>query len=37
MNVLVLFLMLTAYGWPIAQFFALKPPQAIVHRVDLGG
>jgi cytochrome c oxidase subunit 1 len=36
-NVLVLFLMLTAYGWPIAQFFALKPPQAIVHRVDLGG
>jgi cytochrome c oxidase subunit I len=36
-NVLVLFLMLTAYGWPIAQFFVLKPPQAVVHRVDRGG
>jgi cytochrome c oxidase subunit I len=36
-NVLVLFLMLTAYGWPIAKFFMLKPPQAVVHRVDRGG
>src|SRR3954470_18140532 len=33
-NVLVLVLMLAAYGYPIAQFFILKPPQAIVHRVD---
>ena len=36
-NALVLFLMLAAYGWPIAQFFVLQPPQAVVHRVDRGG
>ncbi len=33
-NGLVLVLMAAAYGWPIAQFFVLDPPQAIVHRVD---
>ncbi len=33
-NWLVLFLMLAAYGYPIAQFFILTPPQAVVHRVD---
>jgi cytochrome c oxidase subunit 1 len=32
-NVLVLVLMLAAYGWPLAQFAVLKPPQAVVHRV----
>ena len=26
--------MVAAYGYPIAQFFILKPPEAIVHRVD---
>ncbi len=36
-NVVVGVLMLLAYGWPIAQFFTLQPPQAIVHRVDRGG
>lgn len=36
-NVLVLFLMIAAYGWPIAQFFVLEAPQAVVHRVDRGG
>jgi cytochrome c oxidase subunit 1 len=36
-NVLVLFLMVAAYGWPIAQFFVLEAPQAVVHRVDRGG
>jgi len=36
-NVLVLFLMVAAYGWPIAQFFVLGAPQAVVHRVDRGG
>jgi cytochrome c oxidase subunit I len=36
-NVLVLVLMLTAYGWPIAQFFVIQPPSAVVHRVDRGG
>lgn len=36
-NVLVLILMVTAYGWPIAQFFVLQPPHAVVHRVDRGG
>jgi cytochrome c oxidase subunit I len=34
-NVVVLVLMLTAYGYPIAQSFILSPPQANVHR--LGG
>lgn len=33
-NVLVLVLMVAAYGYPIAQFFILKPPEAIIHRVD---
>lgn len=33
-NVLVLLLMTAAYAFPIAQFFILKPPQAVVHRVD---
>jgi cytochrome c oxidase subunit I len=33
-NVLVLALMLAAYGYPIAQFFILKAPQAVVHHVD---
>jgi cytochrome c oxidase subunit I len=33
-NVLVLVLMAVAYGYPIAQFFLIDPPQAIVHRVD---
>ncbi|HEY7382769.1 MAG TPA: cbb3-type cytochrome c oxidase subunit I [Beijerinckiaceae bacterium] len=33
-NVLVLVLMAAAYGYPIAQFFFIDPPQAIVHRVD---
>jgi len=31
-NVLVAILMAAAYGWPIAQFFADPPPQAMVHR-----
>jgi cytochrome c oxidase subunit I len=35
-NVLVLVLMVAAYGYPIAQFFFINPPQAIVHRVDGG-
>ena len=33
-NVLVLVLMVAAYGYPIAQFFWINPPEAIVHRVD---
>ncbi len=36
-NVVVAMLMLLAYGWPIAQFFTLAPPHAVVHRVDRGG
>lgn len=36
-NVVVALLMLLAYGWPLAQFFTLAPPQAVVHRVDRGG
>jgi cytochrome c oxidase subunit I len=35
-NVLVLVLMAAAYGYPIAQFFLIDPPQAIWHRVDGG-
>ncbi|WP_020177359.1 cbb3-type cytochrome c oxidase subunit I [Methyloferula stellata] len=35
-NGLVLFLMLMAYGYPIAQFFFIKDYPALVHRVDLG-
>jgi cytochrome c oxidase subunit I len=33
-NVLVLVLMIAAYGYPVAQFFIINPPEAIVHRVD---
>jgi len=33
-NVLVFIIMAAAYGYPIAQFFVIGPPQAIVHRVD---
>lgn len=36
-NVLVLVLMVAAYGYPIAQFWIIKAPEAIVHRVDRGG
>jgi cytochrome c oxidase subunit I len=32
-NVLVLVLMLAAYGYPIAQFLIEPTPGAIVHRV----
>jgi cytochrome c oxidase subunit I len=32
-NVLVLILMLVAYGWPLAQFAIEPSPTAIVHRV----
>ncbi|MET0530492.1 MAG: cbb3-type cytochrome c oxidase subunit I [Microvirga sp.] len=32
-NVLVLVLMIAAYGYPIAQFFIIDAPEAIVHRV----
>jgi len=32
-NILVALLMLLAYGWPIAQFFADPPPQALVHKL----
>ncbi|KAB0269204.1 cytochrome C oxidase subunit I [Microvirga brassicacearum] len=33
-NVLVLVLMVAAYGYPIAQFFIIDAPEAIVHRVN---
>jgi cytochrome c oxidase subunit 1 len=33
-NVLVLIIMVAAYGYPIAQFFVIGPPQAIVHSVE---
>jgi len=33
-NWIVLFLMVAAYGYPIAQFFINPPPEAVVHRVD---
>ena len=36
-NWLVLFLMVVAYGYPIAQFFLIDSAPALVHRVDLGG
>ena len=36
-NVLVLVLMIAAYGYPIAQFFIIDAPEAIVHRVTGGG
>lgn len=32
-NLLVVVLMLVAYGYPIAQFFIQPPPQAMVHRL----
>ena len=33
-NALVLVLMVLAYGYPLAQFFIIKSPEALVHRVD---
>ena len=36
-NMLVLFLMLIAYAYPIAQFFIIATESAPVRRVDLGG
>ena len=36
-NGLVLFLMVVAYGYPIAQFFFIGVEPAPIHRVDLGG
>ncbi|WP_046868641.1 cbb3-type cytochrome c oxidase subunit I [Microvirga massiliensis] len=36
-NVLVLVLMVAAYGYPVAQFFVIDAPEAIVHRVDERG
>jgi cytochrome c oxidase subunit 1 len=33
-NVLVLLVMLLAYGYPIAQFVVAPSPAAIVHRTD---
>ncbi|MBV8095081.1 MAG: cbb3-type cytochrome c oxidase subunit I [Acetobacteraceae bacterium] len=33
-NVVVLVLMLAAYAYPIAQFFIIDPPRAVVHHVD---
>ncbi len=36
-NVVVLVLMVAAYGFPIAQFFIFDAPEAIVHRVNGGG
>ena len=33
-NVLVLVLMLLAYGYPIAQFLITPSPSAVVHRVQ---
>jgi cytochrome c oxidase subunit I len=35
-NVLVLVLMIAAYAYPVAQFFVIDPPRAVVHRVDRG-
>jgi cytochrome c oxidase subunit 1 len=34
-NVLVLILLIVAYGWPIAQFAVNPSPEAVIHR--LGG
>jgi cytochrome c oxidase subunit 1 len=36
-NGLLLFLMVVAYGYPIAQFFLIDVEPALIHRVDLGG
>jgi cytochrome c oxidase subunit I len=35
-NVLVLLLMAAAYAYPIAQFFIMDAPEAVVHRVNMG-
>jgi cytochrome c oxidase subunit I len=35
-NWLVLFLMVVAYGYPLAQFFLMDVHPALVHRVDIG-
>ncbi len=35
-NWLVLFLMVVAYGYPLAQFFVIKDYPALVHHVDRG-
>jgi len=34
-NALVLVLMVLAYGYPLAQFFIIKSPEALVHRLDV--
>ena len=36
-NWLVLFLMGIAYGYPIAQFFFIDAPPALIHHVNAGG
>jgi len=36
-NWVLLFLMLIAYGWPVAQFFVTPSPAAVVHRLFEGG
>ena len=36
-NVLVLVLMLVAYGWPVAQFAVNPSPGAVIHRVSGAG
>lgn len=36
-NWVLLFLMLIAYGWPVAQFFVTPSPGAVVHRTFVGG
>jgi cytochrome c oxidase subunit 1 len=36
-NVLVLVLMIVAYGWPIAQFAVYPSPGAVIHRVGGAG
>ena len=35
-NAVVLLLMIVAYGYPIVQFFVIKPPQAMVHHAAGG-
>ena len=36
-NALVAVLMLVAYGYPVAQFFWIEAPPAMVHRIGSGG
>jgi cytochrome c oxidase subunit 1 len=36
-NIVVLVLMAAAYAYPIAQFFLMDAPEAVVHRVSAGG